>query len=286
MKWDVELVDEVVRVGRMHGKGPKGTVLFIPGRGDSLELREGVGRRIARHAAEVVMVELRGQGGSGRLGRHPDAVHIDDFEQHIHDIENAIRGLDELHLVAHSMGGLLGAHMLARKPHRFASAAISSPMWRFTQPLAVVRALAAAARAVGLRTNFAAGERSFDLATCVEMRTGSTGPSPDRELEHFAENHPDLVRGGSTWGWVAAAARCMSALDGAPLEQFSGRLVVGSCGADRTVSLSAHRRIAGRFPRGRVIDLDGGHDPFASEGAVRWWTAIERMLKGEPAWNC
>jgi len=285
MTWNVEIVDGVVRVGRMQGEG-QGNVLFIPGRGDSLELREEVCRRIAHHAAAVVMVELRGQGGSGRLGRHPDAVHIDDFEQYLRDVETAIQGLDELHLVAHSMGGLLGAHMLGREPDRFISAAISSPMWRFTQPLAVVRPLAAAACAVGLRTSFAAGEGPFDVSTCVEMRTGRTGLTPDGELERFVANSPDLVRGGSTWGWVAAAARSMARLDDVALERFDGPLLVGSCRADRTVSLSAHQRIASRFPRGRVIDLDGGHDPFSSDGAVEWYSAIEGMLKGDPAWSC
>jgi lysophospholipase len=286
MHWDVEMMDEVVRVGRMRGRG-RHTVLFVPGRGDSLELREAVGRRLAHHAGSVVMVELRGQGGSGRLGRHPDAVHIDDFEHHLHDIDNAIDGLSgDIHLVAHSMGGLLAAHLLARRPERFASAAISSPMWRFTQSLAVVRPLASAARFVGRRTSFAAGEGPFDMATCVEMRTGRPGPTPDGALEHFVEHHPEMVRGGSTWGWVAAAARSMSALDAAALERYDGPVIVGSCQADRTVSLDAHQRITNRFPRGRVIDLDGGHDPFTSDGAVRWWSAIEATLQGDPDWSC
>lgn len=286
MAWDVDMMDEVVRVGRMRGRG-RPTVLFIPGRGDSLELREPVGRRLAHHAGSVVMVELRGQGGSGRLGRHPDAVHIDDFEHHLDDIERAIDGIsDRLHVVAHSMGGLLAAHLLARRPDRFAAAAISSPMWRFTQPLAVVRPLAAAARRVCGRTTFAVGEGPFDLAACVEMRTGTSGPTPDGALELFAELHPEMVRGGSTWGWVAAAARSMSALDVAALGRYDRPVIVGSCRADRTVSLTAHHRFTSSFPRGHVVELDGGHDPFTSAGAVRWWSAIEETLQGDPDWSC
>jgi alpha-beta hydrolase superfamily lysophospholipase len=176
--------------------------------------------------------------------------------------------------------------MLARRPDRFASAAISSPMWRFTQPLAVVRPVAAAACVVGRRTRFAAGEGPFDLAACVEMRTGQAGPTPDGVIERFADDHPGLVRGGSSWGWVAAAARSMSALDAAALERYDGPVIVGSCRADRTVSLDAHQRITKRFSRGRVIDLDGGHDPFTSAGAVRWWSAIEATLQGDPDWSC
>lgn len=286
MKWNIDIVNEVVRVGRMRGHG-KHTVVFVPGRGDSLELREAVGRRLTHHANSVVMVELRGQGGSGRLGRHPDAVHIDDFEYHLHDIDNAICCLpDELHLVAHSMGGLLAAHMLARQPERFASASISSPMWRFTQPLAVVRPLTAASRLLRGPTSFAAGEGPFDIAACIEMRTGQPEPTSDGALEHFVEHHPELVRGGSTWGWVAAAARSMSALDAASLERYNGPVIVGSCKTDRTISLRAHHRITNRFPRGRVIDLAGGHDPFTSAGAVRWWATIEETLKGDPDWSC
>lgn len=271
-------VDDVVRVGRMSGSGDR-TVLFVPGRGDSLELREDVGRRLARRAGAVVMVELRGQGGSGRLGRHPDAVHIDDFGQHLDDIERVLATMpdDGLLLVAHSMGGLLAAHLLARHHERFAAAAISSPMWRFTQPLPLVRTLASSARTLGRGDTFAAGEQPFDLATCLDMRTGRPGPSADGRLETFAATHRELVRGGSTWAWVAAAGRSMAELAGAPLERFDGPVVIGSCRADRTVSLAAHRRVATRFPCGRVVDLPGGHDPFTSDGAARWWSELDTL---------
>jgi lysophospholipase len=282
---NVELVDETVRVGTVHGRGVDG-VLVIPGRGDSLELRRPVVERLARRAGTVALVELRGQGGSGRDGAHPDAVHIDDFEQHLADITTVTDQLpDRLHLVAHSMGGLLAAHLLGRHPDRFVSAAISSPMWRFRQPLAVVRATAGTACALGGGGRFAAGERPFNAEACIAMRTGRPS-STDGVIESFIDAHPELLRGGSTWGWVSAAARSMAALDAAPLEKYTGVVAVGSCRDDQTVSLAAHHRVARRFPHGRVVELDGAHDPYLTEASVRWWSTIDALLDGGDPWNC
>jgi lysophospholipase len=285
MNWRVELIDDVVRVGTVTGHGSV-PVLVVPGRGDSLELRDPVGERLARSAGEVVMVELRGQGASGRLGRDRDAVHVDGFERHLDDVRAVLDRFDDpVHLVAHSMGGLLAAHLLARHPERFASAAISSPMWRFRQPLVLACALAGAAVSFGRAREYAAGEGPFDPVTCVTMRTGQTGPTVSGELEAFIATHREVVRGGSTWGWVAAAARSMAALDTAPLESFAGPVAVASLDRDRTVSLRAHHRVAARFPRGRVVELAGGHDPFFTESAEPWWSTIEALLRGAPPWR-
>jgi lysophospholipase len=283
MKWDEELIDGVVRVQVVPGRGLV-PVLVILGRGDSLELRRPMVERLAAGAGRVVVVELRGQGGSGRLGAHRDAVHIDSFDQHLQDVEAVLDRLDQpAHLVAHSMGGLLAAHLLARHRDRFTSAAISSPMWRFVQPLPVARAVATVAVALGRGRHYASGEAPFDLDACITMRTSDLPGSATEALAAFAAARPELVRGGSTWGWVAAAARAMAALDRAPLESFEGPVVVASGRADRTVSLRAHHAVARRFPAGRVVELDSGHDPFFAADAERWWSEVEAPLAGCPA---
>lgn len=74
------------------------------------------------------------------------------------------------------------------------------------------------------------------------MRTSD--PEALAELARFAEDHPPLLRGGSTWGWVRPAARSRRALADAPLERIRARVVVVTGESDRTVDLGAHARIA------------------------------------------
>ncbi len=220
MSWTVARDPAGARVGTWRAGGP-GTVVLVPGRGDSLELREDVAPRLADRGLSTVVVEHLGQGASGHLGRHPDAVHVDDLDVHL---DAAARAADRaaadgpVFVLAHSMGGLVAAHLLARRPHRVAAAVVTAPMRGFAGPVPrpVVRALATAMTHLGHGRDFAAGERAWRLDRCLDMRT--TDPDRRAALTGFARRHRDLVRGGSTWGWTRAAARAMATLDRLPLE--------------------------------------------------------------------
>jgi lysophospholipase len=283
MSWSVTLDPAGgTRVGTWRGTG-RGTVVVVPGRGDSLELREDVAARLAERGLTTVLVEHAGQGGSGRLGRHPDAVHIGDFRVHLDAADRATARAaqdGQVFVLAHSMGGLVAAHLLARHPGRVAGAVLTAPMWGFAGPvpLPVVRALAAAMTGLGRGREFAAGERPWDLAGCLAMRTDD----PERRalLAGFAERHRELVRGGSTWGWTAAAARAVAELPRLPLEAVATPVTVVAARGDRTVSGAAITRTARRFPRGRLVAVDGGHDVLHGGPEARrlLWAEVDRRF--------
>ncbi len=275
MSWTVTRDPAGARVGTWRAGGP-GTVVFVPGRGDSLELREDVASGLADRGLSTVMVEHLGQGGSGRLGRHPDAVHVDDFDVHLDAAARAVdRAVDRavasgpVFLLAHSMGGLVAAHLLARRPRRVAAAVVTAPMWGFAGPvpLPVVRALATAMTHLGHGRDFAAGERAWRLDHCLDMRT--TDPDRRAALTGFARRHRELVRGGSTWGWTGAAARAMAALDRLPLETVAAPVTAVAARGDTSVSAAAVARTVRRFPHGRLRTVDGGHDVLNGSPAVR-----------------
>jgi lysophospholipase len=270
------------RVGTWSGTG-RGTVVLVPGRGDSLELREDVAARLADRGLTTVLVEHVGQGGSGRLGRHPDAVHVDDFRVHLDAADRATgRAAQDgpVFVLAHSMGGLVAAHLLARRPHRVAAAVLTAPMWGFGGPVPrpVVRALATGLTCLGRGRDFAAGERPWDLPGCLDMRTAD--PERRAALARFAGRHRDLVRGGSTWGWTAAAARAMAQLDRLPLHAVATPVTAVAARADRTVSGPAIARTARRFPRGRLLVVDGGHDVLNGGPEARrlLWAEIDERF--------
>lgn len=273
------------RVGWWDGPGA-GTVLFVPGRGDSIELRAPVADGLAERGFSTVVVEHVGQGGSGRLGRHPDAVHVDDFAVHLDAVDRVVDAVvpsarGPLYLLGHSMGGLLAGHLLVRHPGRFAAAVLTAPFWGFAGPLPLpaVRALSAAATAAGLGRELALGERPWDLESCLTMRT--TDAAGRAALTEFARGHRELVRGGSTWAWTGAAARSMAALRRLPLERVATPVVSVAARRDRSVSLPAIPRITARFPRGRVLVVDGGHDVLNEGEEVRRavWAGIDAAFR-------
>ncbi|KAI9008618.1 Alpha/Beta hydrolase protein [Hyaloraphidium curvatum] len=275
-----------IRLGRARTafRGPSTpTVLIIPGRGDSLELRAWVAARLARMGADVVMAEHLGQGGSRALGRHPGAVHVGSFSQHLDAVEAVLEGINgPAYLLAHSMGGLLAAHLLARHPDRFAGAVLTSPMWRFAGvPTWLAAALAKVALLFGWGDEFALGEGPFSLQACTQMRTsGKTDRDQLVALAAFATAYPELVRGGSTWGWTAAAAEYMTALGSLDLGAVRCPVLVFKCAEDATVDLGIMDAVAAKFARGTCLALPGGHDPFFGNRSVReeLWAAIEKTF--------
>jgi alpha-beta hydrolase superfamily lysophospholipase len=102
-----------------------------------------------------------------------------------------------------------------------------------------------------------------------------------RALLAFADQHPELVRGGSTWGWVLAASRSMHQLAQLPLQQVRTAVTVVRCLDDQTVSLPAQARVAARLRRARVVELVGGHDPFVGRADVRaaLWDEVELVVQ-------
>lgn len=183
------------RVGTWRG-GDVGTVLFLPGRGDSLELREPAARMLSAWGLTTVLVEHAGQGGSGHLGSHPQAVHIHDFGDHLGTARQVARRIatgsapGPLLLLAHSMGGLIALPLIAEPGVRFAAAVITAPMWRFAEalPLPALRTVAYAMGQFGRTRMFTWGERPWSLDGCLDMRT--TNPVQRRRLTTFAGDRP------------------------------------------------------------------------------------------------
>jgi lysophospholipase len=276
--------DGAVRVGRIRTPGADATVLMIPGRGDSLELRADPASRWQRPDSTSswwsTTARQRRQAAAGA----PDAVHIDTFDTHertVRLVADSIQG--PVILLAHSMGGLIALHLLAAEPDRWPATVLTSPMWGFAgaPALPVVRAVSAAAVRLGLGRHLATGERPFAIDRCLRMRT------EDRDsialLRGFAERYPDLLRGGSTWGWTAAAARKMQQIPALPLESVTTRVTVLTCARDTTVDLPTHEAVAARITGSRLVGLDCGHDPLLGTAVQRSAVLHEAVDAGRRA---
>jgi hypothetical protein len=88
-------------------------------------------------------------------------------------------------------------------------------------------------------------------------------------LRGFAAQHPDLLRGGSTWGWTAAAARKVQQVPALPLHRVTTRVTVLTCGRDTTVDLRRHEVVAARLAGARLVAVDCGHDPLLGTAGQR-----------------
>lgn len=94
---------------------------------------------LRRAGYSVILYDHRGQGHSGRLNADPHKGYLDDFANLVADLktvtETAARPLaHDLFLIAHSMGGGVGALYLAQHPDDFRKAILSAPMLAMPLP--------------------------------------------------------------------------------------------------------------------------------------------------------
>ncbi|HEU4652039.1 MAG TPA: alpha/beta hydrolase, partial [Croceibacterium sp.] len=65
---------------------PRGSLLFMPGRGDAYEKYLETFEHWRRRGWQVTAADWRGQAGSGRLGADAVTGHVDDFAQWTADL--------------------------------------------------------------------------------------------------------------------------------------------------------------------------------------------------------
>ena len=91
----------------------------------------------------VYMMDHRGQGNSGReqmVQDNPLLAHSTDWHHWIKDVEQFVSTIiqptttdnDNLHLFAHSMGGMIGTHVAAANPNMFKTISLNAPLYKIT----------------------------------------------------------------------------------------------------------------------------------------------------------
>ena len=70
-----------------EGRPLKGTVVILQGRNEAIEKYMETVRDLSARGFGSALVDLRGQGGSGRLLRDRERGHVDHFSSYVRDVE-------------------------------------------------------------------------------------------------------------------------------------------------------------------------------------------------------
>ena len=270
-----------------EGRRPRGSLLFLPGRGDfyekyleTLDHWHGLGWR-------VTAIDWRGQAGSGRLSDHPVTGritgHIEDFALWIEDLaafwaewsaELADAPGPKV-VVAHSMGGHLALRALAEQRIDPVAVALSAPMLGFTTPgpAPLLHALARAMCRLGDPAR-AAWKWSEKPGERVSRRASLLTHDAARYADemHWRSARPDLAMGPGSWRWVERGYASMRGLF-APgvLEAVQTPVLLLSARYDKLVDARATQRAAKRLPRAQLVSFgrEAYHELLREEDAVR-----------------
>jgi lysophospholipase len=268
---------------------PRGSLLFLPGRGDAYEKYLETFEHWRRRGWRVSSADWRGQAGSGRLGNDAVAGHVDDFALWIADLAALWRDWARnrpgpLVLVGHSMGGHLVLRAAAERALDPAPDALvlSAPMLDVLPervPLAARLALARAMCAVGdpRRLAWKWSERPGELPP---FRQALLTHDDDRYADElfWRQERPELVMGPGSWGWVRASLASSRLLERpGVLEAIDIPVHVVATTADRLVGVRAIRRAEARLPRvdAQWFGSEAAHEILREVDAVR-----DRALEG------
>jgi len=265
---------------------PRGSVLFLGGRGDFFEKYLEAIEHWRERGWNVAGFDWRGQGGSGRLDAG-GLCHLADFGTLVDDLADfaaqwQARSPGPHVAIAHSMGGHVLLRWASERRMRLDGLVLLAPM-------------------IGLRAGPLRGAALNRLALAGSLRwmrgrpswTGAVSPMPGRitscEVRHaeklwWKAERPELARGAPTWGWVAAAARSMMRLERQlkqrPLD-LSGLILASQ--RDPVIDLQAIRRALRYLPRCELTTIaNAGHELLRESDGPRLETfhRIDRYLDG------
>lgn len=265
----------------------RGSILFMPGRGDAYEKYLETLDYWHRHGWRVTAADWRGQAGSGRLGRDGFTGHIDDFATWVGDLAHLWAqwkaSTPGPHvLVGHSMGGHLVLRSLAEGMVDPDAVVLVAPMLdliRHGVPMAAMHAIACMMAALGdpRRQAWKWGEKPRAVpADRIKLLTSDTERYADEIW--WREARPEIAMGPGSWGWVAAAYASIRKLHSKGfLEAVKTPVLLLCADGDRLVSPAAIALSALRLPRGQLMRFGDGarHELLREVDAVR-----DRALAG------
>lgn len=247
--------------------GERGSIMFLPGRGDNYEKYLETLEEWHRAGWRVTAADWRGQGGSGRLGRDMTTGHIADFQLWLDDLAALWREWTAATpgphvLAAHSMGGHLVLRAVAEGMVRPDALVLSAPMLGMAGPplpLPMLQAVAKLMTRIGDPTR-PAWKWSEKPGEIPAMREALLTHDKDRYADElwWREQRPELVMGPGSWGWVERAYASTRALFATGvLEHVTTPTIIIATSADKLVSFPAIEEAARRLPDCELVRFDG-----------------------------
>lgn len=283
--WSARDGHEIRRIdwgGHAENAGsPRGSILFLPGRGDHYEKYLETLDQWHRNGWRVTAADWRGQGASGRLGNDQTTGHIDDFAIWIEDLGEIwhkwVPQTPGPHvLVGHSMGGHLTLRAVAEGVVRPDALVLSAPMVGMAGPplpLPVLHSVARMmARLRGTRTP--AWKFSEKPGEMPMARGDLLTHDPDRYQDElwWREHRPEVSMGPGSWGWVSAAY-ASSRLLFAPgmLEHTTVPTIMLATTVDRLVPFGPIAKACQRMPQAELVQFgkEARHELLREADPVR-----------------
>jgi lysophospholipase len=212
-------VGDVSIAYRIFDRGPSSpTIVIVPGRAESARKYAELIYDLGQRGYSVAIMDLRGQGENARLTSLHDLGYVDEFEDYVSDLETFVERVQaerkgsKLFFLAHSTGGAIGVHYMARHPKVFDAAVLSSPMFgintgEVSENYAYWGSLWKVITGYGAYPVDGLDKYQFDPDLTVDRSLVTSSEARWKEGREIVREHPDLALGGPSYRWLFQALK-------------------------------------------------------------------------------
>ncbi len=263
------------------GKKPRGSLLFLPGRGDHYEKYLETLHYWAEQGWKVTSIDWRGQGLSGRMVENRNMGHIDDFSTWIADLRFfwtrwKAESLGPHVLAAHSMGGHLAMRALVEGAVDPQATMLSAPMLGIKSsglPISWTHAFTKWMVRRGKGETLAWKESEKPMSPMSLRRKILTHSKRRYDDEMFWwEKRPDVKLGPPSWHWLERSIASTRMLDEAGrLESVNCPILLMAAKVDQLVSTKRIIADDKRLPNSQLLcfGVEAAHELLREEDGVR-----------------
>jgi lysophospholipase len=251
----------------------KASVVILPGRTEAaIKYAEVAADLFAQGYATFVM-DLRGQGRSGRMLPDRERGYVDAFADYVDDVHRFVtdvvapRGLGRVMILAHSLGGAVAVLYVDRHPETIAALAMTAPMLDFKTggfPTAIASTLAFTACSGANGTDYTLGAGPWERETDFSANTVSHSEARWQWKIDQQDEDPEIRLGGTTYRWVCQALITSDHTQAAAPFNPLPTLVL-QAGDDSIVNLGGQDRYCEAAPRCQLSRFDGAFHEILQE---------------------
>ncbi|HLW57214.1 MAG TPA: alpha/beta fold hydrolase [Bacteriovoracaceae bacterium] len=256
------------------------TLVIIPGRTESSMKYAEVIYDLRHSGFDIFIIDHQGQGFSDRVLRDPHKGYVRHFHHYVDDVaqwmEEVVKPKSEgkeLFLFAHSMGGAIAVHYMAKHPEVFKRAVLSAPMLQInTHPYSELVAKLYSKLLITLRkaTGYTPGWGPYlPEEDIFENNTNTHSELRFKASRSLLEVYPELIVHAPTVRWTHEALKATEFIH-YKADKIKTSLLLFQSGKDQTVKPERQNQFCKRAANCRISYYPNSfHEPLMEVDEIR-----------------